>query len=149
MAVFTEVGFEEAAELVSRLGLGALKSLKPIASGIENKHFQPAIMAGESTGKPGRASADDADVELACQYVWCNQRHPFPPNKRFPQNVRGLRWAGRARMAPLAVAGSRSCFEPRMIVVCGRRNHIQRTQYACVHPHHLLSEYSSLRSIAG
>ena len=39
MAVFTEVGFDEAAELVSRLGLGALTSLKPIASGIENTNY--------------------------------------------------------------------------------------------------------------
>jgi homoserine kinase type II len=47
MAVFTEVGFEEAAELVSRLGLGALNSLKPIASGIENTNYFASAERGE------------------------------------------------------------------------------------------------------
>ena len=47
MAVFTEVGFEEAAELVSRLGLGALTALKPIASGIENTNYFASAERGE------------------------------------------------------------------------------------------------------
>lgn len=47
MAVFTDVGFEEAAELVSRLGLGALKSLRPIASGIENTNYFASAERGE------------------------------------------------------------------------------------------------------
>ena len=47
MAVFTEVGFDEAAELVSRLGLGALTSLKPIASGIENTNYFASAERGE------------------------------------------------------------------------------------------------------
>ena len=47
MAVFTDVGFDEAAELVSRLGLGALKSLRPIASGIENTNYFASAERGE------------------------------------------------------------------------------------------------------
>ena len=39
MAVFTEVGFDEAAALVERLGIGPLQSLKGIASGIENTNY--------------------------------------------------------------------------------------------------------------
>jgi len=39
MAVFTEVRFNEAAELVSRLGIGPLESLKGITSGIENTNY--------------------------------------------------------------------------------------------------------------
>jgi homoserine kinase type II len=39
MAVFTEVGFDEAARLVDSLGLGALQELKGIASGIENTNY--------------------------------------------------------------------------------------------------------------
>jgi homoserine kinase type II len=39
MAVFTEVSFDEAAALVSRLGIGELRSLEGIASGIENTNF--------------------------------------------------------------------------------------------------------------
>lgn len=39
MAVFTEVGFEVAASLVDRLGIGPLQTLKGIASGIENTNY--------------------------------------------------------------------------------------------------------------
>jgi homoserine kinase type II len=39
MAVFTEVSFDEAAALVSRLGLGELASLTGISSGIENTNY--------------------------------------------------------------------------------------------------------------
>lgn len=39
MAVFTEVSFDEAARLVSRLGIGELSSLKGIVSGIENTNY--------------------------------------------------------------------------------------------------------------
>jgi homoserine kinase type II len=39
MAVFTEVSFDEAAVLVSRLGLGELVSLTGISSGIENTNY--------------------------------------------------------------------------------------------------------------
>jgi len=39
MAVFTEVSFDEAAALVSRLGIGELTALDGIASGIENTNY--------------------------------------------------------------------------------------------------------------
>ena len=39
MAVFTEVSFDEAAELVSRLGIGELNTLTGIPSGIENTNY--------------------------------------------------------------------------------------------------------------
>lgn len=39
MAVFTEVGFDDAAALMARLGIGPLESLKGIASGIENTNY--------------------------------------------------------------------------------------------------------------
>jgi homoserine kinase type II len=39
MAVFTDVSFDEAAELLGRLGLGALTNLQGIASGIENTNY--------------------------------------------------------------------------------------------------------------
>jgi homoserine kinase type II len=39
MAVYTEVSFDEAAELFSRLDTGALTALQPIASGIENTNY--------------------------------------------------------------------------------------------------------------
>ncbi len=39
MAVFTEVSFDEAAELVARLDIGALTALSGIASGIENTNY--------------------------------------------------------------------------------------------------------------
>ncbi len=39
MAVYTEVSFDEAASLVSRLGLGALTGLAGIRSGIENTNY--------------------------------------------------------------------------------------------------------------
>lgn len=39
MAVFTEVSFDEAAELVSRLDIGELSSLAGITSGIENTNY--------------------------------------------------------------------------------------------------------------
>ncbi|MFT3954907.1 MAG: homoserine kinase [Piscinibacter sp.] len=39
MAVYTEVSFDEAAALVSRVGLGTLTTLQPIASGIENTNY--------------------------------------------------------------------------------------------------------------
>src|SRR4249920_3275972 len=39
MAVFTEVSFEEAGDLVARLGLGRLESFKGIVSGIENTNY--------------------------------------------------------------------------------------------------------------
>src|SRR3954452_7029134 len=39
MAVYTEVSFDEAASLVARLGLGTLKSLTGIRSGIENTNY--------------------------------------------------------------------------------------------------------------
>ena len=47
MAVFTEVGFDEAAQLVSRLGLGRLQALTPIASGIENTNYFASAERGE------------------------------------------------------------------------------------------------------
>ena len=39
MAVFTEVGFEDAARLVGTLGMGQLTTLKGISSGIENTNY--------------------------------------------------------------------------------------------------------------
>ncbi len=39
MAVFTEVSFDDAAALASRLGIGELTALKGIASGIENTNY--------------------------------------------------------------------------------------------------------------
>ncbi|MBL0720254.1 homoserine kinase [Piscinibacter sp. Jin2] len=39
MAVFTEVGFDAAAALIARLGLGRLTELQPIAAGIENTNY--------------------------------------------------------------------------------------------------------------
>src|SRR5260221_14152850 len=39
MAVYTEVSFDEAALLVSRLGLGTLNALTGIRSGIENTNY--------------------------------------------------------------------------------------------------------------
>ncbi len=47
MAVFTEVGVDEAAGLAHRLGLGALKSLKPITAGIENTNYFLSADRGE------------------------------------------------------------------------------------------------------
>jgi homoserine kinase type II len=47
MAVFTEVGVDEAASLAQRLGLGALKSLRPIAAGIENTNYFLSAEHGE------------------------------------------------------------------------------------------------------
>ena len=39
MAVYTEVGFEEAGAFVQRLGLGALRSLEGCLGGIENTNY--------------------------------------------------------------------------------------------------------------
>ncbi|HZJ70578.1 MAG TPA: phosphotransferase, partial [Planctomycetota bacterium] len=39
MAVFTEVSFDEAAQLIDGLGLGALRELAPCAGGIENTNY--------------------------------------------------------------------------------------------------------------
>jgi hypothetical protein len=39
MAVYTEVSFDEAAELFARLDTGALTALQPITSGIENTNY--------------------------------------------------------------------------------------------------------------
>lgn len=47
MAVFTEVGVDEAAGLAQRLGLGALKSLRPITAGIENTNYFLSAERGE------------------------------------------------------------------------------------------------------
>ncbi len=47
MAVFTEVGFDEAASLVSKLDLGRLTALRPIASGIENTNYFASTERGE------------------------------------------------------------------------------------------------------
>lgn len=47
MAVFTEVSFDEAAALVSRLGLGELVSLAGIASGIENTNYFADTQRGQ------------------------------------------------------------------------------------------------------
>ena len=47
MAVFTEVSFDEAAALVSRLGLGELVSLSGIASGIENTNYFADTQRGQ------------------------------------------------------------------------------------------------------
>ncbi len=47
MAVFTEVGFDEAAALTLRVGLGRLLALKPIAAGIENTNYFLSAEHGE------------------------------------------------------------------------------------------------------
>ena len=47
MAVFTEVGFDEADALVRRLGLGGLTDLKGIEGGIENTNFFATTESGE------------------------------------------------------------------------------------------------------
>ena len=39
MAVYTEVSFDEAAELIARLSIGELTALQPVASGIENTNY--------------------------------------------------------------------------------------------------------------
>ena len=47
MAVYTDVGFDEANALVQRLGLGALLSLKGIQGGIENTNYFASTEQGE------------------------------------------------------------------------------------------------------
>ncbi|WP_428425338.1 homoserine kinase [Methylibium sp.] len=47
MAVFTEVGFDEAAALTHKVGLGSLKTLEPIAAGIENTNYFLTAERGE------------------------------------------------------------------------------------------------------
>ncbi|QNK71953.1 homoserine kinase [Variovorax sp. PAMC28562] len=47
MAVFTEVGFDPADELVRRLGLGALRELRGIEGGIENTNYFATTEQGE------------------------------------------------------------------------------------------------------
>ena len=47
MAVYTDVGFDEANALVQRLGLGALSSLKGIQGGIENTNYFASTEKGE------------------------------------------------------------------------------------------------------
>jgi homoserine kinase type II len=46
MAVYTEVGFDEADRLVRRLGLGALTDLRGIRSGIENTNYYATTVRG-------------------------------------------------------------------------------------------------------
>jgi homoserine kinase type II len=46
MAVYTEVGFEEAAALCERLGLGALSALQGIRAGIENTNYYATTARG-------------------------------------------------------------------------------------------------------
>ena len=47
MAVYTEVGFEAADELLQRLGLGALTDLQGIRSGIENTNYYATTTRGQ------------------------------------------------------------------------------------------------------
>jgi homoserine kinase type II len=47
VAVFTEVGFDEADALVQRLGLGALSALRGIEGGIENTNYFATTASGE------------------------------------------------------------------------------------------------------
>lgn len=47
MAVFTEVGFDEAAALAAQLGLGRLTALAPISAGIENTNYFASTECGE------------------------------------------------------------------------------------------------------
>ena len=47
MAVFTEVGLDEARELMTRLGLGELQALKGIEGGIENTNYFATTDQGE------------------------------------------------------------------------------------------------------
>ncbi|MDM0113596.1 homoserine kinase [Variovorax sp. J22R133] len=47
MAVFTEVGFDEADALMARLGLGKLQALKGIEGGIENTNYFATTDGGE------------------------------------------------------------------------------------------------------
>ncbi|MEJ7686214.1 MAG: homoserine kinase [Variovorax sp.] len=47
MAVFTEVGFDEADALVRRLGLGCLRELRGIEGGIENTNYFATTESGE------------------------------------------------------------------------------------------------------
>ena len=47
MAVYTDVGFDEADRLVRRLGLGALTDLRGIRSGIENTNFYATTVRGQ------------------------------------------------------------------------------------------------------
>ena len=46
MAVFTEVSFDEAAQLIDGLGIGALRDLAPCAGGIENTNYFVDTSAG-------------------------------------------------------------------------------------------------------
>lgn len=47
MAVYTEVGFDEADQLCQRLGLGALTALQGIHSGIENTNYYATTVRGQ------------------------------------------------------------------------------------------------------
>ncbi len=47
MAVYTEVGFDEADALLQRLGLGALTELRGIRSGIENTNYYATTAKGQ------------------------------------------------------------------------------------------------------
>ena len=47
VAVFTEVGFDEAAALMARLGLGELQTLRGIQGGIENTNYFVSSTSGE------------------------------------------------------------------------------------------------------
>lgn len=47
MAVYTEVSLAEAQKLSTQLGLGAVRSLDPIGSGIENTNYFLTTDAGD------------------------------------------------------------------------------------------------------
>ncbi|MBC7938403.1 MAG: homoserine kinase, partial [Chitinophagaceae bacterium] len=47
MAVYTEVGFDEADTLLRRLGLGELTDLLGIRSGIENTNYYATTVKGQ------------------------------------------------------------------------------------------------------
>src|SRR3982751_4776868 len=80
MAVFTEVSFDEAAQLIDSLGIGPLRELSPCAGGIENTNY----FADSESGRYvltlfERLTADELPFYL--------RRRSPPPGRALP--VRG------------------------------------------------------------
>ena len=75
MAVYTEVSFTEARDLLRRLSLGELHDLRGIQGGIENTNYfatvLPAPAKSTRSAKPGTAgeAAETAEAATKCDYV--------------------------------------------------------------------------------
>jgi homoserine kinase type II len=140
MAVYTEVGFAEAAALCERLGLGALTDLQGIQAGIENTNYYATTVRGQWVLTLfERLPEDELPYFLALMQHLAARGIPVPAPQADTAGTLVHRVAGKpAAVVTRLPGGHRLLPGPEHCEQVGRmlaRMHLAGADFAMQHPH--------------